>query len=183
MPVILEPDGIAKWLDPDVRWNSELAALLKPYEKEVPQEVGKVGNDSPSFIVPIDSSNSIFKLDGLKKEDKGSTSTILKFSPENIKKEEDKNVLFESSGFHVKEEQDDKKLIKLESDSTIPRKRSRYDSDDEDKVEESSSCKLEDGVKKEESSSDEIGPGPRKMLRKEKGSSSPPKKSSKPKNR
>lgn len=50
-----------KWLDPSKKtWSKELQSLLKPYEGElecypVPKEVGKVGNNSPNFIVPVDS--------------------------------------------------------------------------------------------------------------------------------
>lgn len=63
MPVILEngSDEIRKWLDPTrTEWNSELQSLLKPYQGEiecypVSKDVGKVGNNSPSFLVPINS--------------------------------------------------------------------------------------------------------------------------------
>ncbi|EXJ53815.1 hypothetical protein A1O7_09151 [Cladophialophora yegresii CBS 114405] len=63
MPVILEPgtEEVKLWLDPTRnKWSKELQALLKPYQGElecypVNQAVGKVGNNSPSFIVPIDS--------------------------------------------------------------------------------------------------------------------------------
>ncbi|KAL3437859.1 hypothetical protein BDV09DRAFT_161123, partial [Aspergillus tetrazonus] len=63
MPVILDPKTEAwnAWLDPKrTSWSKELQAVLKPYEGEldcyqVPKEVGKVGNNSPNFIVPVDS--------------------------------------------------------------------------------------------------------------------------------
>lgn len=63
MPVILDPntDALKLWLDPTVnKWCDELQSLLKPYEGElecypVNKEVGKVGNNSPDFIIPIDS--------------------------------------------------------------------------------------------------------------------------------
>ncbi|KAL4811375.1 hypothetical protein BDV18DRAFT_8477 [Aspergillus unguis] len=63
MPVILEPNSEAwhAWLDPRrTSWSKELQAALKPYEGDldcyqVPKEVGKVGNNSPDFIVPVDS--------------------------------------------------------------------------------------------------------------------------------
>lgn len=63
MPVILEPgsDAMKAWLDPDnIGWSKELQSLLKPYQGEldcyqVDKAVGKVGNNSPSFIVPVDS--------------------------------------------------------------------------------------------------------------------------------
>ncbi len=63
MPVVLEPGStaMATWLDPRrTTWSKELQSLLKPYEGElecypVSKEVGKVGNNSPDFIVPINS--------------------------------------------------------------------------------------------------------------------------------
>lgn len=66
MPVILEngSDAIRTWLDPHrTEWSKDLQSLLKPYDGElecypVSKEVGKVGNNSPSFIVPIDSAEN-----------------------------------------------------------------------------------------------------------------------------
>lgn len=63
MPVILEAGSkeMKAWLDPcHIGWSKELQSLLKPYQGElecyqVDKAVGKVGNNSPSFIVPIDS--------------------------------------------------------------------------------------------------------------------------------
>lgn len=63
MPVILEAgsDAMKSWLDPgNVGWNKELQSLLKPFDGElecypVDKAVGKVGNNSPQFMVPIDS--------------------------------------------------------------------------------------------------------------------------------
>ena len=63
MPVILDngSEAIRTWLDPErTEWSKDLQSLLKPYEGElecyqVSKDVGKVGNNSPSFVVPIDS--------------------------------------------------------------------------------------------------------------------------------
>jgi hypothetical protein len=63
MPVILDngSDAIRTWLDPTrTEWSKDLQSLLKPYEGElecypVSKDVGKVGNNSPSFLVPINS--------------------------------------------------------------------------------------------------------------------------------
>ncbi|KAI0790917.1 hypothetical protein C8Q75DRAFT_792614 [Abortiporus biennis] len=62
-PVILPTrDALMKWLDTSSQtWNSELTQLVKPYHDkdtplecyQVPKEVGKVGTESPSFILPI----------------------------------------------------------------------------------------------------------------------------------
>lgn len=63
MPVILDPnsDAMKLWLDASITtWSADLQNLLKPYSGPlecypVDQGVGKVGNNSPSFIVPVDS--------------------------------------------------------------------------------------------------------------------------------
>ncbi|OHF01497.1 tannase and feruloyl esterase [Colletotrichum orchidophilum] len=61
MPVILNPGSkeIKTWLDPKRHeWSKELQDLLKPFDGQlecypVSKEVGKVGNNSPSFIIPV----------------------------------------------------------------------------------------------------------------------------------
>jgi hypothetical protein len=66
MPVILDngSDAIRTWLDPArTEWSKDLQALLKPYDGAlecypVSKDVGKVGNNSPSFLVPIDSAEN-----------------------------------------------------------------------------------------------------------------------------
>jgi len=66
MPVILNngSDAIKTWLDPKrTEWSKELQSLLKPYDGElecfpVSKEVGKVGNNSPSFVVPVNSTEN-----------------------------------------------------------------------------------------------------------------------------
>jgi putative SOS response-associated peptidase YedK len=66
MPVILEngSEELRTWLDPKrYTWSKELQSLLKPYQGEleiypVSKDVGKVGNNSPTFIVPISSSEN-----------------------------------------------------------------------------------------------------------------------------
>ncbi|KAI1763964.1 DUF159-domain-containing protein [Hypoxylon sp. FL1150] len=63
MPVILDngSEDVRTWLDPErCEWSGELQALLKPFGGElevypVSKDVGKIGNNSPSFIIPIDS--------------------------------------------------------------------------------------------------------------------------------
>lgn len=63
MPVILEPgsEKLRTWLDPGrTEWSNELQILLKPFTGElevypVRGDVGKVGRDSPSFVIPLDS--------------------------------------------------------------------------------------------------------------------------------
>lgn len=66
MPVILEngSDQIRTWLDPSrSEWSKDLQLLLKPFEGEldcypVTKDVGKVGNNSPTFIVPVASTDN-----------------------------------------------------------------------------------------------------------------------------
>lgn len=66
MPVILDngSDAIRTWLDPNrTEWSQDLQTLLKPYEGDlecypVSKDVGKVGNNSPSFLIPIDSAEN-----------------------------------------------------------------------------------------------------------------------------
>lgn len=66
MPVILDngSDAIRTWLDPKrSEWSKELQSLLRPYDGElecypVSKEVGKVGNNSPDFIVPVASTEN-----------------------------------------------------------------------------------------------------------------------------
>jgi putative SOS response-associated peptidase YedK len=85
MPVIFDngSEEIKTWLDPKrSSWSKELQGLLKPYEGElecypVSKDVGKVGNNDPSFIVPVDSkenkkniANFFAKGKGAKKEEK-----------------------------------------------------------------------------------------------------------------
>ncbi|RVX71229.1 hypothetical protein B0A52_04803 [Exophiala mesophila] len=63
MPVILDPntDEMKLWLNPAKnKWSKELQAILRPFDGElecypVDKDVGKVGNNSASFIVPVDS--------------------------------------------------------------------------------------------------------------------------------
>lgn len=63
MPVILEPQSsdITNWLNPSQdEWSDQLQSLLRPFEGAlevypVSKDVGKVGNNSTAFIVPLDS--------------------------------------------------------------------------------------------------------------------------------
>ena len=98
MPVILEngSEQIRTWLDPNrYKWSKELQALLKPFEGEldcypVSREVGKVGNNSPAFIVPVASSenkNNIANFFSNPKEapKKGKLESPAKPSPKRMK--------------------------------------------------------------------------------------------------
>jgi hypothetical protein len=66
MPVILEngSEDVRTWLDPKrYAWSKELQNLLVPFQGElevypVSKDVGKVGNNSPNFIIPVASSEN-----------------------------------------------------------------------------------------------------------------------------
>jgi len=120
MPVILDngSDDLFTWLDNTGRpkWSDELQKLLKPYQGElecypVSKEVGKVGNNSPSFIVPLDSvenkQNIMNFFGGAKKAAK--TEEVKK----EIKKEEDEVM---DKGTQVEEEKEDQGKKTLNTD-------------------------------------------------------------------
>jgi len=107
MPVLLEPgsEAMKAWLDPErVGWDKELQSMLKPFEGElecfqVDKGVGKVGNNSPSFVVPIDSKENkknianFFGNQQKKNEDTQKDSTVKHDADDaaNVKKNEDDN--------------------------------------------------------------------------------------------
>ncbi|KAL4933751.1 SOS response-associated peptidase [Aspergillus undulatus] len=98
MPVILDPKSEAwnAWLDPKrTSWSKDLQAALKPYEGElecyqVPKEVGKVGNNSPDFIVPIDSKENKSNIANFFANAKKSEPTKEEGEGVAAKKEDDK---------------------------------------------------------------------------------------------
>jgi len=115
MPVLLDnaSEEMWMWLDPKrYSWSKELQSLLKPYQGElecypVPREVGKVGNDSPTFIVPIASTENKgnianFFLSGKKPTDsKGQTSR-----KEEPRKKEEQDAKPEPAHKSAKEKED-----------------------------------------------------------------------------
>lgn len=97
MPVIFNngSEAVKTWLDPArSQWSKELQSLLKPFDGElecypVDKAVGKVGNNSPTFIIPIDSKenkNNIANFFGnQKKQAKGPPEeTIIKKQEEDV---------------------------------------------------------------------------------------------------
>ncbi|TAQ86000.1 hypothetical protein B7494_g5659 [Chlorociboria aeruginascens] len=99
MPVILDngSDALQTWLDPKrSTWSKDLQALLRPFEGEldvypVLKDVGKVGNNSPDFIVPVTSNKNKsnianFFAKGTAKDSKSQSS---KTSPVAISTKED----------------------------------------------------------------------------------------------
>ncbi|QIW94514.1 hypothetical protein AMS68_000032 [Peltaster fructicola] len=103
MPVIMEPgsEGMKMWLDPsNIGWSKELQHLLKPYDGElecypVDKGVGKVGNNSPSFVIPVDS--------------KDNKKNIANFFDNQVKKAEELQEVKhkdEAEGRNIKQEDD-----------------------------------------------------------------------------
>jgi hypothetical protein len=137
MPVILDngSENLRKWLDPKrYEWSKELQSLLKPYDGElevypVSKDVGKVGNNSPTFIIPIDSKENKSNIANFFA--KGTTNKDVK-QEEKVKEEQPEIRFSEDEGFlaedtkaeevnikheYVHEEEDKgKKGIKREAD-------------------------------------------------------------------
>lgn len=109
MPVILEngSEDIKTWLDPKrYTWSKELQSLLRPTDTElecypVSKEVGKVGNNSPNFIIPVASSENksnianFFAKGAAKAESKPSSAKLKSESP---KKEEPSTQIKQEDG-------------------------------------------------------------------------------------
>ncbi|KAI9826666.1 MAG: hypothetical protein M1819_007300 [Sarea resinae] len=95
MPVILDAGSadLFTWLSPRLTtWTPQLQSLLKPYRGDldvypVTKDVGKVGNNSPSFIVPINSAENKANIANFFAHAKGAASG--KGQKAAIKKEED----------------------------------------------------------------------------------------------
>jgi putative SOS response-associated peptidase YedK len=121
MPVIFNngSDALRTWLDPArSEWSTELQSLLKPYDGElecyqVDKAVGKVGNNSPSFIIPIDSKdnkNNIANFFGnQKKQAKSANEESI------VKKEEDD---FHATNGQVKQEPDEDRATVIDANNT-----------------------------------------------------------------
>jgi putative SOS response-associated peptidase YedK len=121
MPVIFNngSDALKTWLDPArSEWSTELQSLLKPFDGElecyqVDKAVGKVGNNSPSFIIPIDSKenkNNIANFFGNQKKQAKSANE------EAIVKKQEEN--FESTGGQVKQEPDEDRATIIDAHNT-----------------------------------------------------------------
>ena len=147
MPAILEPGSVEmkNWLDPTLRtWSKDLQSALRPYEGElecypVPREVGKVGNDSPDFIIPINSKenkNNIANFFANAKKQSGKAPAEVK--PKKEEEEPPKSQPAAGQGTHEKQESikrerspektspekngDESKRRKLESNMSSPSK-------------------------------------------------------------
>jgi hypothetical protein len=97
MPVIFDEGSkaLTTWLDPgQSKWSADLQFLLKPYQGEldiyqVSKDVGKVGNNSPTFILPIDSSENKNNIANFFGNGKSNSNRGLTIKKEETKNEED----------------------------------------------------------------------------------------------
>lgn len=102
MPVMLEngSEQIRTWLDPKLtEWSKELQSLLKPFDGEldcyaVNKDVGKVGNNTPDFIVPVASTqnkgniaNFFANADKTKKNPKDSSEMKSEAAPDHAREQ------------------------------------------------------------------------------------------------
>ena len=126
MPVILEPgsDEMRAWLDPShLGWTKDLQSMLKPFQGElecypVDKAVGKVGNSSPSFVVPVDSKenkNNIANFFGKQRE------TADDVAAKNHAKEEEDEVKREGDGVEEDENRTTSKVEDPESAAPLPK--------------------------------------------------------------
>lgn len=121
MPVIFNngSEAVKTWLDPArSEWSKDLQSLLKPYDGElecypVDKAVGKVGNNSPSFIIPIDS-----------KENKSNIANFFGNQRKQAKSENEEKIVkkgeedLQSHGDQVKREPDEDRSTVLDPQST-----------------------------------------------------------------
>lgn len=136
MPVILDPGSkeMAVWLDPGRHeWSGELQAVLKPYQGElevypVSKEVGKVGNNSPSFVIPVASRENksnianFFAKGNKKKDERGEPEG----EPEvEVEKEEGAKVKKELESVDEAVKEADEEGVKIEAEGEPGKGRKR----------------------------------------------------------
>lgn len=84
MPAILDQgsQAIRTWLDPQRQeWSRDLQSLLKPFKGDldiypVTKDVGKVGNNCPSFVIPRDSKENKSNITNFFSIDSKSSASI-----------------------------------------------------------------------------------------------------------
>lgn len=165
MPVILEAgsEGMAMWLDPmRIGWDKDLQGLLKPYQGElecyaVDQAVGKVGNNSKSFIVPVASKDNKKNIANFFDKGKGMSTSggEVKKEPQEAKQEE-----------HEEDSRDTTvKLEDPESNAPLPKPKGISDSQlslaieqdaDDNAIEAAAQEQTERDIKQETSSVDDV---------------------------
>ena len=171
MPVVLDPgsEAMKTWLDPSrTTWSKELQSVLKPYEGAlecypVPREVGKVGNNSPDFIVPINSKenkNNIanFFANAKKKPGKADGAKSPKDSEQKVIKDESE-----------KRATQDSEWTEDNAPVPVPGLKREHPPDNADDIKE-------EEPKKRKTQTKPIGATPRKQTRSATKNVSPPKK-------
>jgi putative SOS response-associated peptidase YedK len=141
MPVIFEPgsEKLRTWLDPQKYvWNRELQSLLIPFEGEleiypVNKDVGKVGNNSPSFIIPIDSAENKSNIANFF----GNQAKLAKSQQESKRNEQIKTEDISPKKKVNGGEETPKKEVKLKQET--PEKGVKFEKDAEGDVENSES--------------------------------------------
>lgn len=166
MPVIFDPgsEAVRIWLDPGrYEWSAELQGLLKPFAGElevypVSKEVGKVGNNSPSFVIPVAS-----------RENKGNIANFFAAAGKQKVREEAAEVKDVEVKKEIKHEEgkEDKK-----KDAEVKKKEIKHEKGKEDKK----TIKLEmETVDQLQDSVDDGGmfasPSPKKGMKRERGTS------------
>jgi hypothetical protein len=139
MPVILEngSEKLWKWLDPKrYEWSKELQSLLQPYEGElevypVSKDVGKVGNNSPTFIIPVNSKENksnianffakgaVKKGGGEKSEMKGKGEQAVEHTNNTVKEEQPEIEITEDQGFVAEDAVDSGKVKEEENEKHV----------------------------------------------------------------
>lgn len=153
MPVVLEPgsEEMRVWLDPErVGWDRELQGMLKPFGGElgcypVDRAVGKVGNNSPQFVVPIDSKENkknIANFFGKQKE------TAKDVAAKNQAAEKEKEV--KRGDTEVKREGDGEERVtsgveESETNAPLPKPKDEPDEEVEQAIKQEAD-ELDDGV-------------------------------------
>ncbi|KAI0134674.1 hypothetical protein BJ170DRAFT_211290 [Xylariales sp. AK1849] len=125
MPVILNngSEQLRTWLDPKRHeWSRELQSLLKPFDGElevypVNKDVGKVGNNSPTFMVPLDSKENKSNIANFFA--KGAAKQAA--SRESPKKQQPEVEIKKETGFVVEDSADAKKHDAKEVDNSQPK--------------------------------------------------------------
>ncbi|KAK7923016.1 hypothetical protein PG985_007087 [Apiospora marii] len=162
MPVVLNngSEELRTWLDPKRNeWSKELQSLLKPFDGElevypVSKDVGKVGNNSPTFLIPIDS-----------KENKSNIANFFGKSPSNAKTKP------EALSPPQKQPQ-----VKIKEEAGFVEEDSR----DDNVAEEGGQTKSEDGKHDADGQEAKVAAGVKREAEEDTSRDEPPKKAAKP---
>ncbi|KAI0595885.1 DUF159-domain-containing protein [Biscogniauxia sp. FL1348] len=127
MPVILDngSESLYTWLDPGRHeWSDELQSLLRPYDGEldvypVSQEVGKVGHNSPTFIIPVDSKENKSNIANYFAKGAAMQKKKAERHEGSVKEVQQPEIKVEAGKGFVSEDSQKKEDIKVEDSSPI----------------------------------------------------------------